>query len=105
MVTGYIPPGEDKKRLIHLSGFHLWDDPYMFKVFVDGLLRRCIPLCETQKILEHCHSSPYGGHYGAFRTHAKVWQSGFFWPNMSEAPEHQFPRCYALEEQSSSVNF
>ena len=27
MVTGYIPPGEDKKRLIHLSRFHLWDDP------------------------------------------------------------------------------
>ena len=82
MVTGYIPPGEDKKRLIHLSRFHLWDDPYLFKVCADGLLHRCIALCETQKILERCHSSPYGGHYGAFRTHAKVWQSGFFWPNM-----------------------
>jgi hypothetical protein len=33
-------------------------------------------------ILEHCHSSPYGGHYGAFCTNAKVWQSGFYWPTM-----------------------
>ena len=40
MVTGYIPPGEDKKKLIHLSRFHLWDDPYLFKVCVDGLLCR-----------------------------------------------------------------
>ena len=36
MVTGYIPPGEDKKKLIHLSRFHLWDDPYLFKVCADG---------------------------------------------------------------------
>jgi len=78
MMTGYIPPVEDKKSLIHLSRFHLWDDPYLFKVCADGLLRSCVPLCETQKILERCHSSPYGGHYRAFRTHAKVWQSRFF---------------------------
>jgi len=39
IVTGYIPPGEDKKKLIHLSRFHLWDDPYLFKVCADGLLR------------------------------------------------------------------
>jgi hypothetical protein len=99
MVTRYIPPGEDKKKLIHLNRFHLWDDPYLFKVSADGLLCRCIPLCETRKILERCHSSPYGGHYGAFRafrTHAKVWRSGFFWPNMyGDAKEfvQRCPRC------------
>jgi hypothetical protein len=73
MVTRYIPPIEDKKKSIHLSRYHLWDDPYLFKVCADGLLRRCIPLCETLKILERCHSLPYGGHYGAFLTYAKVW--------------------------------
>jgi hypothetical protein len=56
MVTGYIPPGEDNKKLIHLSKYHLWDDPYLFKVYVDDLLRRCIPLYETRKILERYHS-------------------------------------------------
>jgi hypothetical protein len=24
----------------------------------------------------------YGGHYGHFRTQAKVWASGFYWPEM-----------------------
>ena len=96
MVIGYIPPGEDKKKLIHLSRFHLWDVPYLFKVCVVGLLHCCIPLCETRKILEHCHSSPYAGHCVAFRTHVKVWQSGFFWPNMyGDAKEfvRRCPRC------------
>ena len=82
--------------MIHLSRFHLWDDPYLFKVCANGLLRCCITMCETRKILERCHSSPYGGHYGAFRTHAKVWQSGFFWPNMyGDAKEfvRRCPRC------------
>jgi hypothetical protein len=31
----------------------------------------CVPAEEGIKIIERCHSSPYGGHYGAFRTHAK----------------------------------
>jgi hypothetical protein len=96
MATGYIPPGEDKRKLIHLSRFHLWDDPYLFKVCADGLLRRCVPQQETRMILDRCHSSPYGGHYGVFRTHAKVWQSGFFWPTMySDAREfvRRCPRC------------
>ena len=66
MMIGYIPTGQYKKRLIHLNKFHLWDEPYLFKVCAHGLLRRCIPLCETRKIRERCHSSPYGGNYGAF---------------------------------------
>jgi hypothetical protein len=80
IVAGYIPPGVDKKKIIRDSRLHLWDDPYLYQVCVDGLLRRCILAFETWKILEHCHSSPYGGHYGVFRTNAKVWQSGFYWP-------------------------
>jgi hypothetical protein len=57
---------------------HIWDDPYLFRVCLDGLLRRCIPTEEGIHIIERCNSSPYEGHYGAFCTHAKIWQSGFF---------------------------
>ena len=28
MVAGYVVPGEDKRKLKHLSRSHLWDDPY-----------------------------------------------------------------------------
>jgi hypothetical protein len=62
IVAGYIPPGEHKKMIIRDRRLHLWDDPYLYRVCVDGLIRRGIPAFETWKILEHCHSSPYGGH-------------------------------------------
>src|SRR5919201_1136763 len=69
MVTGYVPPGGDKRKLIQESRTHIWDEPYLFRVCSDGLLRRCVPTEEGIKIIARCHSSPYGGHYGVFRTH------------------------------------
>jgi hypothetical protein len=78
MVAGYVPPGENKRKLIHESHLHLWNESYLYRVCADGLLRRCVSAKEAIKIIERCHSSPYGGHYGAFCTNTKIWQSGFF---------------------------
>jgi hypothetical protein len=84
IVADYIPPGANKKKIIRDNRVHLWDDTYVYQVCANGLLRRCMPAFETWKILERCHSSPYGGHYGAFCTNVKVWQSRFYWPTMYE---------------------
>jgi hypothetical protein len=73
MVSGYVPPRGNKRKLVQESHTHIWDEPYLFRVCSDGLLRRCVPIEEGIKIIERRHSSPYGGHYGAFRTHAKIW--------------------------------
>jgi hypothetical protein len=43
MVAGYVPPGENKRKLIYDSRLHIWDLPYLFRVCADGLLRRCVP--------------------------------------------------------------
>jgi hypothetical protein len=74
IVVVYIPPRADKKKIIRDGRVHLWDDPFLYQVYVDGLLKRCVPTFETWMIHECCHSLPYGGHYGAFCTNAKVWQ-------------------------------
>jgi hypothetical protein len=66
IVAGYVPPRGGKRKLIYESRLHIWDDPYVFRVCSDGLLRRCVLAEEGIKIIEHCHSSPYGGHYEAF---------------------------------------
>ena len=50
----------------------LWDDPLLFKKGADQVIRRCIPNEEVPNILHHCHSSAYGGHFGAQRTAVKV---------------------------------
>jgi hypothetical protein len=72
MVADYVPPGENKRKLIYESCLHIWDAPYLFRVCSDGLIRRCVSAEEGIKIIEPCHSSPYGGHYGAFLTHVKI---------------------------------
>ncbi|XP_073051291.1 uncharacterized protein [Primulina eburnea] len=60
-----------KKKLFHDAKFYLWDDPYVFNRCVDQMIRRCVAEEEAKVILEQCHSSPYGGHFGASRTSAK----------------------------------
>ena len=57
------------------------------------MLRRCVPSNKAVKIIEQCHTAPYGGHYAAFCTHAKIWQSGFFWPTMYVDAKEFIRRC------------
>jgi hypothetical protein len=38
MVAGYVPPDENKRKLIYESRLHIWDPPYLFRVCSDGLL-------------------------------------------------------------------
>ncbi|BAH93543.1 Os06g0513754 [Oryza sativa Japonica Group] len=98
MVAGHLPPGENKKRLIYKSRGHLWDAPYLYRVCSDSLLRRCVPVDKGMKIIKKCHAAPYGGHYGAFRTHAKIWQSGFFWPTMYDDTKEFVWRCTSCQK-------
>jgi hypothetical protein len=51
IVTGYIPPGVDKKKIIRDSRLHLWDDPYLYRVCADGLLRRAYQLWRHERYL------------------------------------------------------
>jgi hypothetical protein len=66
-----------------------------------GLLRRCVPVEEGLKIIERCHSSPYGGHYGAFRTHAKIWESGFFWATIYQDTKDFVRRCGSCQRHGN----
>ena len=52
MVTGYVPPGENKRKLMFESHLHIWDEPYLFRVCSDDLLRRCVLAKEGMKIIE-----------------------------------------------------
>lgn len=38
-----------------------WDEPYLFHIFVDVIIRCCVPEIEMVSILEVCHLSPVGG--------------------------------------------
>ena len=39
------------KKFLHDVRFYVWDDPRLFKLGVDNLLRRCVTMEEAQSIL------------------------------------------------------
>ncbi|KAJ9547184.1 hypothetical protein OSB04_019727 [Centaurea solstitialis] len=71
-----------KKKLLSDCRKYLWDDPYLFKICADQVIRMCIPKEEVTSIIHHCHTGPCGGHFGGHRTAAKILQSGFYWPTL-----------------------
>ncbi|CAJ2672540.1 unnamed protein product [Trifolium pratense] len=73
---------QQKKKLFADSRHYFWDDPFLFKMSNDGVIRRCVADSEIRGIMWHCHNSPCGGHHSGPRTAAKVLQCGFFWPTI-----------------------
>lgn len=83
LVGGVIPNNFDsnkKKKFVHDCRFYLWDDSFLYKRGVDGMVRRCVPEEEQRDVLRACHDSDYGGHFSGDRTTAKVLQSGLYCP-------------------------
>jgi hypothetical protein len=56
-------------------------------------MRRCVPREGRLKILRKCHSAEHGGHYSYFQTQAKLWSSGFYWPEMHEDTKRYVASC------------
>ena len=89
--AGIIPKDltwQQRKKFFHDARFYIWDDPNLFKVGADNLLRRSVTSEEAKGILWHCHNSPCGGHYGGDKIAAKVLQSRFFWPTLFKYAYH-----------------
>ncbi|CAM8940358.1 unnamed protein product [Rhodiola kirilowii] len=58
LVRGTFPPSYSKAqcmKLKHDARFHVWDDPYLWKIGVDQVLRRCIPETEISSVVSFCH--------------------------------------------------
>ncbi|GKF45146.1 hypothetical protein Tco_0131698, partial [Tanacetum coccineum] len=54
---------------------YFWDDPFLFKICADQLIRRCVSGQEAFDILKACYSGPTEGHYGANYTAKKIFDS------------------------------
>jgi len=94
--AGVVPKDYDwcqRKKLFKEANQYVWDDPHLFKIGADNLLRRCVTQEEANKILWHCHNSPYGGHFNEERIVAKVLQAGFFWPSLFKDANEYVKRC------------
>ena len=62
-IIPYTMDWQQRRKLLKDSTQYIWDDPYLFKMGADNLLRRCVTSKEAQNILWHYHNSPYGGYF------------------------------------------
>nr|GEU70615.1 reverse transcriptase domain-containing protein [Tanacetum cinerariifolium] len=73
---------QQKKKFFKDVKHYFWYDPYLFSIFADQVIRRCVYGQEGVDILTACHNGPTGGHHGANYTTKKVFDSNFYWPSI-----------------------
>ncbi|GJV99642.1 reverse transcriptase domain-containing protein [Tanacetum coccineum] len=101
IVGNIIPKGmayQQKNKNFSDLKHYFWEEPYLFKVCSDGIIRRCISGPETRTILDQCHHGLAGGHYGPNITAKKVLDSGFYWPTIIKEAHTLVRLCDACQK-------
>nr|GEZ72465.1 reverse transcriptase domain-containing protein [Tanacetum cinerariifolium] len=73
---------QQKNKFFKDVKHYFWDDPFLFKICADQVIRRCVHGQEIVDILKACHNGPTGGHHGQNYTAKKVLDFGFYWPTI-----------------------
>nr|GEV07746.1 reverse transcriptase domain-containing protein [Tanacetum cinerariifolium] len=55
---------QQKNKFFKDVKHYFWDDPFLFKIYADQVIRRCVHSQEAIEILKACHYGPTGGHHG-----------------------------------------
>ncbi|GJR66728.1 reverse transcriptase domain-containing protein [Tanacetum coccineum] len=90
---------QQKNKFFKDVKHYFWDDPYLFKIYADQVIRRCVHGQEAIDILKACHNGPTGGHHGPNYTAKKVFDSGFYWPTIYRDAHDLVTRCDACQRQ------
>nr|GEZ78941.1 reverse transcriptase domain-containing protein [Tanacetum cinerariifolium] len=90
---------QQKNKFFKDVKHYFWDDPFLFKICTDQVIRRCVHSKEALDILKACHNRPTGGHHGANLTAKKVLDSGFFWPTIYKDAHELVKNCDSCQRQ------
>ncbi|GJU59755.1 reverse transcriptase domain-containing protein [Tanacetum coccineum] len=90
---------QQKKKFFKDVRHYFWDDPYLFRICADQIIRRCVDGQEAMDILQACHHGPTGGHHGPNYTAKKVFDSGFFWPTIYRDAHDMVTHCDSCQRQ------
>ncbi|GJS05711.1 reverse transcriptase domain-containing protein [Tanacetum coccineum] len=92
---------QQKNKFFKDVKHYFWDDPFLFKICADQVIRRCVSGQEAFDVLKACHSGPTGGHYGANYTAKKIFDSGFYWPAIYKDAHDFVTRCDICQHQGT----
>ncbi|GJU95016.1 reverse transcriptase domain-containing protein [Tanacetum coccineum] len=90
---------QQKRKFFKDVKHYFWDDPYLFRICADQIIRRCVFGQEALEILKACHEGPTGGHHSANITARKVFDAGFFWPTIYQDAHSMIKSCDACQRQ------
>nr|GEU64319.1 reverse transcriptase domain-containing protein [Tanacetum cinerariifolium] len=90
---------DQKNKFFKDVKHYFWDDPFLFKIYVDQVIRRCVHGQEAIDILKACHYRPIGGHHGPNYTAEKVFNSRFYWPTIYHDAHDLVKSCDACQRQ------
>ncbi|GJT75959.1 reverse transcriptase domain-containing protein [Tanacetum coccineum] len=94
---------QQKNKFFKDVKHYFWDDPFLFKICADQVIRRCVHGKEALDILEACHNGPTGGHHGANLTAKKVFDAGFFWPTIYK-DAHELVKNYDSCQRQGKIS-
>nr|GEU28771.1 hypothetical protein [Tanacetum cinerariifolium] len=55
---------QQKRKFFKDVKHYFWDDPFLFKIYADQVIKRCVHGEEALDILKACHYGPTEGHHG-----------------------------------------
>nr|GEY36480.1 reverse transcriptase domain-containing protein [Tanacetum cinerariifolium] len=90
---------QQKNKFFKYVKHYFWDDPHLFKICANQIIRRCVSGQEAVDILKACHSGPTGGHHGPNYTARKVFDSGFYWPTIYRDAQNLVKNCDVCQRQ------
>nr|GEY18281.1 DNA-directed DNA polymerase [Tanacetum cinerariifolium] len=73
---------QQKNKFFKDVKHYFWDDPFLFKIYADQVIRRCVHDQEAIDILKACHYGPTRGHHSPNYTTKKVFDLRFYWPTI-----------------------
>nr|GEX49054.1 reverse transcriptase domain-containing protein [Tanacetum cinerariifolium] len=88
---------QQKNKFFKDMKHYFWDDPLLFKVYVDQVIWRCVHGQEAIDILNACHNGPIGGHHGPNYTVKKVFDSDFYWLTIYRDAHDLVKSCNACQ--------
>nr|GEU76600.1 reverse transcriptase domain-containing protein [Tanacetum cinerariifolium] len=90
---------QQKKKFFKDVKHYFWDDPYLFQICADQIIRRCVHGQKAIDILKACQEGPTGSHLGANLIAKKVFDAGFFWPTIYRDAHHMIKCCNMCQRQ------
>nr|GEW89411.1 reverse transcriptase domain-containing protein [Tanacetum cinerariifolium] len=94
---------QQKNKFFKDVKHYFWDDPFLFKIYADQVIRHCVSGHEAFDILKACHSGPTRGYYGANYTVKKVFDAGFFRPTIYK-DAHDFVTRYDICQRQGKIS-